>query len=191
MVSYRSKILLKVAETCKRKPESKTVMLDSTAKEALEVNDGDYVFLSSHSPHRVVLVKVESLPSTDEGKGILRINEKIRDQLKAKLGKEVSVEAIKYKIVCTCKSVRGFCDFGHKIGDVYEYYPPPMSKSKGRICPAALHSVFPWIWAARTDVESTQQRIRIWGCPDLVNLTMWEMKCERVSNKEIPSIYPY
>ena len=36
------------------------------------------------------------------------------------------------------------CKYGHQIGDVFDYHA-----DRGKLCPFALHSIFPWITTLR------------------------------------------
>lgn len=63
-----------------------------------------------------------------------------------------------------------------KVGDKIEFIGNIM---KGRICPAALHSIYPVVFGFRygaTYPWAKSPTTYIGGCPDLINQVVFEIK---------------
>jgi uncharacterized repeat protein (TIGR04076 family) len=88
-----------------------------------------------------------------------------------------------YEIVIDVKDQQGTCAAGHRIGDriIIENV-----KERGHICPTALHTLYPYIYAMKYGAEfpwAKDDKIRI-ACPDLENPVVFELRRGKIMDSE-------
>lgn len=86
-----------------------------------------------------------------------------------------------FDVEITIKSIKGKCNFGHKVGEkiYYDGYT-----FKGKICPTALTAMMPTIYAFCFGAEfpwDKNKDITHFTCPDSKNQVRFELK--RLRNK--------
>jgi uncharacterized repeat protein (TIGR04076 family) len=69
---------------------------------------------------------------------------------------------IGYRVIGTIKSVKGFCNAGHKAGDQIEL----SGHSAGGLCGFFYHDVFPYVIMLQFGGGFPAE----WGNPDVINL---------------------
>jgi len=82
---------------------------------------------------------------------------------------------MEHKVVITVKEVRGQCNAGHMVGDVFEV--EGLLMTKGRMCNSALVAIYPRIFAARfgADIPFARSGKIPAACPDPVNTVVFEI----------------
>ena len=89
-----------------------------------------------------------------------------------------------YKITATVRSVKGHCDFGHRVGEKVVFDGETV---QGRVCLHALYSFLPKVFAMRFGAEFPwleDKDVATHACPDAFNPVVFEIRRVEESNKE-------
>ena len=81
-----------------------------------------------------------------------------------------------YNVEATVKSVKGTCDFGHRVGDKIHF---DGRKIRGDICYSALLILLPRVWATRYGAQypwTKDEDILVTACPDAENPVVFEIR---------------
>ncbi|MBC8262945.1 MAG: TIGR04076 family protein [Anaerolineales bacterium] len=81
-----------------------------------------------------------------------------------------------YKIIATVKSVKGHCDFGHRVRDRVVFDGETV---QGRVCLSALYSFLPKVFAMRYGASFPwleDKDAATHACPDAFNPVVFEIR---------------
>jgi len=81
-----------------------------------------------------------------------------------------------YKIIVTVQSVKGHCDFGHRVGDRVVFDGQTV---QGRVCLHALYSFLPKVFAMRYGAEFPwleDKDVATHACPEALNPVVFEIR---------------
>ena len=80
------------------------------------------------------------------------------------------------RISVTVKSIEGYCAAGHKPGDTTIIGGEEGLATNGYICPTALHSMYPMIYALKHGAVIDGGTSLDVCCPDAANPAVFEVK---------------
>ena len=89
-----------------------------------------------------------------------------------------------YKIIATVQSVKGHCDFDHRVGEQVVFDGETV---QGRVCLHALYSFLPKVFAMRYGADFPwleDKDVATHACPDAFNPVVFEIRRVEESNME-------